>query len=175
MGVGADNYFMKILIICILIINSIATTSAQITTTCAGCPTPITKDQIQATGLEMILRKEKIKLLHELRKKISKEVKAQAKVCTKYKGYGVRNIENLYQVLLVSYNDRIYFGSQTASEALECVQPCSLITPGISSDIKKFVEDPYFKNYLLEHYSKIESENDILTKDFKKFISDENH
>lgn len=165
---------MKFLFLSILIITSISPASAQITTTCSGCPTPITTDTLP-TRSEMILRQEKIKLLNKLRKKISKDVRAQRTICTKYKAYSVRNLENLYQVLLVSYNDRKNFDNQTTSQALECIQPCSLITPEIKSDIKKFVEDPYFKNYLLEHYSTKESEIEVLTTDFKKFISDENH
>lgn len=165
---------MKYLIVCFLIMNSITPVSAQITTTCAGCPTPLTPDTIP-TRSEMILRQGKIKDLHKLSKKISKEVRAQKKVCTKYKGYSVRNLENLYQVLLVSYNDRINFDAQPADKTLECIQPCSLVTPEIKADIKSFIEDPYLKNYLLEHYSTKDSEIDVLITDFKKFISDENH
>jgi hypothetical protein len=172
---------MKVSLLAFVILLCSANLSAQITTGCPGCPSPKKDGGAKAEQskefqkLQLLLSKAKIKSLEELRLKISKEVKEQAEICTKYRGYRAKKITGLYHVLLVSYHDSIRPGLQPRGECNDCDQACNLMTSEIRNDLKQMLEDPYFKSYLLEYYSTQESEIEILIQDFKKFTTHESN
>ncbi len=154
---------------------------AQITTGCPGCPSPKDGGGVKeepsnnVTRMQKIISDTRIKSLENLRIKISQEVREQAKICTKYRGYGAKKITRLYHVLLVSYNDSVRSGVQPRGECNDCDQTCSLMTTSIKSELKKMVEDEYFISYLLQYYSTNESDLKTIITDFKKFSADENN